>query len=268
MVEFDAVAGNYDRTCGYTRLGQWQRHQVWPWLDRYLLPSQRVLELGCGTGIDALHLAERGLWVLATDPAPTMVAQVQAKARAQKLDHRITGQILAAQDLGRLTGTFGGCFSNFSGFNCVAELRPVAQELARVLEPGAPLLLVVFGRFCVWEMLGYGLRGRWSQATRRWQRGAVEARLGENVTISTYYHAVQALRTAFQPWFSYERTIGIGVAVPPIYAEAWIAPWAEFFQLAQGLDLFLGATWPYMLLADHQLVIWQRNQVKNVQNKS
>ena len=45
-------------------------------LDR-LTPGARILELGCGGGRDALHMAERGFAVDATDGTPAMVRKAR-----------------------------------------------------------------------------------------------------------------------------------------------------------------------------------------------
>ena len=50
--------------------------------DRFVerLGGKRVLELGCGPGIDAVSMAERGLEVTATDYAPEFVAIARARS--------------------------------------------------------------------------------------------------------------------------------------------------------------------------------------------
>lgn len=58
-------------------------------LDR-LEPSARVLELGCGTGRDGAHIAERGFVVDATDAVPAMVRKANERfnlgARVMRFD--------------------------------------------------------------------------------------------------------------------------------------------------------------------------------------
>ena len=48
------------------------------YLDR-LTPGARILELGCGGGRDALHMAERGFAVDATDGTPAMVRKARER---------------------------------------------------------------------------------------------------------------------------------------------------------------------------------------------
>src|SRR5262245_11506392 len=86
MTAFDAMAQDYDATFSDTAVGKALRDIVWSHLDDTFAPSQHVLDLGCGTGEDALHLARAGIRVTATDSSAEMIAVAE-----QKLRHRING---------------------------------------------------------------------------------------------------------------------------------------------------------------------------------
>src|SRR5215210_5407230 len=76
------------------------------WVDRLGLKSEAsVLEIGCGAGVTAVALAERGLRVHATDTVPAMVAQTRKRAQAAGVGERLTVrlddvQALALEDAG------------------------------------------------------------------------------------------------------------------------------------------------------------------------
>ena len=55
---------------------------VWRQLARAFAPGQHMLELGCGTGEDAVWLAQHGLTVTATDASSAMLEQTRRKADA------------------------------------------------------------------------------------------------------------------------------------------------------------------------------------------
>src|SRR3954452_21257278 len=77
---FDSVAADYDGPKGNNALIQRMRETVWQTLTEACSPGARLLDLGCGTGIDALELARRGYSVLATDWSPQMVERTRARA--------------------------------------------------------------------------------------------------------------------------------------------------------------------------------------------
>ncbi len=97
---FDAAAAGYDATFTRRRLGRWLREAVWEQLGATFLPGERVLELGCGTGEDAVWLARRGVAVTATDAAPGMLAVARSKAEAAGVADRVTFARLDLAEIG------------------------------------------------------------------------------------------------------------------------------------------------------------------------
>ena len=222
---FDGIASQFD-----ARFGEWQsvaaqRRAVRRALIATWPAGGRILEVGGGTGEDALWLARRGFHVTLTDVSPRMVALADAKLRPLGSE----AECMAAEEmedfadshLARKGATFDGAFSNFAPLNCVEDLTPVGRALARLVRPGGSVLLVVFGIVSAGEMLVEPLCGRPYQALRRFRRGAVPARLGgQHFTVT--YHRAAALRQAMQPWFRLVERRGIGIFVPPSAAEPWI----------------------------------------------
>ena len=78
---FESLAASYDDTFTRTRIGAAMRRAVWRRLDATFAAPARVLELGCGTGEDAIHLAGRGVRVVAADRERAMLDAVETKAR-------------------------------------------------------------------------------------------------------------------------------------------------------------------------------------------
>ena len=172
---FDALAPLFD-----DRFSGWQsvaapRRAVRGALLRAFPQGSTLIELGGGTGEDALFLATEGRGVHVTDGAPAMVAQTRAKARAAGLDGVVTAERVALEELdawaaARGGAPFDGVFSNFASLNCVTDHASVARGLARVLAPGARALLVVFGPASPAEVAVLLLRGRFRAAFRRFSR--------------------------------------------------------------------------------------------------
>ena len=153
---FDAVADEYDARFTNSLIGRAQRESVWLEMDRLFRPGQRILDINCGTGVDALHLAARGIHVVACDASPEMVAVARRRLEASPCRDRVDLRILAIEQIGELEkeGPYDGVLSNFAGLNCVADLRRVAHDLARLVRPGGKAILCLFGRLCLWEMVG------------------------------------------------------------------------------------------------------------------
>jgi SAM-dependent methyltransferase len=102
-----------------------------------------VLDVGCGTGENALHLASLGKRVMGVDASPTAIARAKAKAAERGL--AATFQVADALRLGRLHRRFEtvldvGLFHVFPD----EARRPYAESLCEVLSPGGKLHVLCF----------------------------------------------------------------------------------------------------------------------------
>jgi len=252
---FDALAAGYDDTFTATPLGRRLRAAVWRRLDARFAPGDRVLELACGTGEDAVHFGARGVRVTATDGAAAMVETARRKVAAAGLEDRVEVYRLALTELAAagLGGPFDGAFSDYGGLNCAADLRSLARALAGLLRPGAPLLLCVMGPLVPWEWAWYLGRGRPGKAFRRLRPGGVAWR-GTTVR----YPSIGALRRAFAPAFHPVRACAVGALLPPTYAEAWSRRHPRLLAALDRWERRLEAVPPLPWLADHFLLELER----------
>src|SRR5258706_5281490 len=79
--------------------------------------SGDVIDIGCGTGENAVYLASRGLAVVGVDAAPTAIERAQEKARLRASAATfVVADALALEGLGRLFDTAIDCglFHTFS----------------------------------------------------------------------------------------------------------------------------------------------------------
>jgi len=107
-----------------------------------------VLDAGCGTGENALHIASLGLPVLGVDVAETALAIAREKARARSKDRRIEVEFAAAdalqlERLGRMFKTVLDC-GLFHTFDDNDERTRYAASLASVTEHGGTLYVLCF----------------------------------------------------------------------------------------------------------------------------
>jgi SAM-dependent methyltransferase len=280
---FDDMAADYDRSFTDSTIGKLMRQAVWRRLDACFRPGDRVLELNCGTGADAIYLGRRGVRVLATDIAPAMLDVVRAKVARAGLENMVEVELLAIEDLARaqgyketrrqgdkemkrqdalslsrglpvsLSGSFDGALSNFGGLNCVADLGAVAAGLAACLRPGATALLCVMGPLVPWEWAWYLGRGQPAKAFRRLRRRGVAWR---GLTIR--YPSIGALRRAFGPWFRPRRVSAVGALLPPSYTEGWAARRPRLLERLARWERRLETLPPLPWLADHYLLELER----------
>jgi SAM-dependent methyltransferase len=257
---FDGIASSYDELFTRTTIGRAQRMQVWRELISAFHDGTRILELNCGTGEDARFLAQRGRSVVACDASAEMIRVAQRSTEVAKSSSAIEYLQIANEDLDLLPAeaAFDGVFSNFSGLNCVANLEPVARNLAARVRPGGRVLICLWSRVCLGEIVWFLLHGQWKKAFRRFL-GNPTARLGGS-TISVTYPTIPRVREMFAPWFRLETRRAIGLFVPPSYLEPWARKNTRALARLEKLDGAF-ANWPVLRdIGDHVLLEFERCQ--------
>lgn len=256
---FDEIAAIYDEVFTHSLIGKAQRQSVWKEIDSIWNPGDHVLELNCGTGEDALHLAEKGITVTACDASWTMIEVATEKKLRRAPTVPVHFVTLPNEHIGKLSPNrlFDGVFSNFSGLNCVPDLSNVARQLAAIVRPGGELALVLSTRFSLWEFFWYSLRGEFAKATRRWNGHVASAISGKPVDV--WYPRVPQIRRAFGPHFQFVRVSGIGVAVPPSYVESWAQQHRQAFSALTGIDNWINHLPCLRVAGDHMLLRFRRS---------
>jgi ubiquinone/menaquinone biosynthesis C-methylase UbiE len=259
---FDAVASRYDETFTTSVIGRAQRGAVWRELAKTFRSGDHILEIGCGTGVDACFLAERNIRVVACDLSVQMIDVATHKIQQRGLQKLIRPLVLRAEDITDLPAgeLFDGAFSNFGALNCVDDLTRVSRSLARLLKPGATAVLCWMGPCCMWEMLWY--LGQWNtgKAFRRFKPEGISVRIANGAFVHVQYPSAATLARAFAPEFHVKSVRGIGIAVPPSYLESWARRHRYLLQRCEQLDSWLGAFPGIRSIGDHVLVRLQREQ--------
>jgi SAM-dependent methyltransferase len=256
---FDSVAADYDGPRGNNDLIQEMREEMWRTLEGIFAPGSRLLDLGCGTGLDAVHLGHLGRRVVASDWSPQMVARTRERAARQQVENRVSAINIGAHELHRLDqpAAFDGAYSNLGPLNCVPDLRVVSRECARLLKPGGVLVFTVIGRWCPWEIVHYLRLGRWARARIRFAREVVPVGMN-NHTIWTRYYAPRQFYAAFKDAFTLQHYRGLCIFAPPPYLTWLHDRHPRVHRSLRRLD-HLVSGWPLVRGAgDHFLVIMKK----------
>jgi demethylmenaquinone methyltransferase/2-methoxy-6-polyprenyl-1,4-benzoquinol methylase/phosphoethanolamine N-methyltransferase len=160
----DHAAAVYDLLAPVMTLGQEGRYRKLAIRLLKLNGSERVLDVGCGTGVLTRQIASRltgdDAYAVGIDAAPKMIGV--ARHRAAGLP-RLRFDVGVAETLDYPDAAFDCAVSTFFYHHIDAELKRLSlAELLRVLKPGGKLIIVDvdvpstwFGRLCAWS--GYWL---------------------------------------------------------------------------------------------------------------
>jgi len=252
--KYDAFAEHHPHL---TRL----RNKVYAHLDGLLEPSTRILELNAGSGVDAIHLAQRGYQVHATDIAPGMLARAHDKVERLGLNKSVTIQECSFMDLSQVqTGPFEAVFSDMGGLNCIPDLSPVIHELPKVLQPGGLVTWVLMPPICLWEMAEI-LRGHKNLAFRRLSPTGTRSHL-EGLYFNVYYFSPQQVLAWFGADYQLVKLEGLSVLTPTAESKNLAIRHPRLYGALAWLDDRLSAIPPWRGWGDFY-IISLRYQPKN-----
>jgi ubiquinone/menaquinone biosynthesis C-methylase UbiE len=257
---FNKAATDYDVSFTNTAVGTMQRNRVWKYLENLLKNRKaEVLEINCGTGEDALWLAKRCYSVTATDVAGSMITVAETKriiaginnVNFKTLDFFQLNKNLSPQQ-------YDFIFSDFGGLNCVnePELVHLSKDFAKLLYPGGKLVMVVMGKYCLWETLYFLFKFKIGKALRRWDNKGVHTKIEEE-EFETWFYSVRALKKIFNPHFKLLEARPIALAVPPSYLQNYFDKKPKWLQRLNRWDNLLTR---FMLLSnfsDHLVLTFE-----------
>ena len=257
---FDRIASEYD-VIADGEIFRLLRERTHAAFARRFSAGSRVLEVGCGTGLDTTFLASRGVSVVACDPSEEMVSRALRRLARAGLERRATVLPCGLQDLSSFVdalteaGGFDGIVSNFGALNCVQHLSPLRALVERHLRSGGAIVLGLMGRSCAMETLYFTATRRPDLVNRR-RRGTGPINVPvAGIDVPTFYHRIADVRDTLGDEATLDRVEGIGVAIPPPYFEP---RWQTLSPAVRGLVVRLDraiATWPpFNRFGDHVLL--------------
>jgi SAM-dependent methyltransferase len=126
----------------------WDNHEIPRPLVELIenLPAGRMLDVGCGTGSDAIWCASRGWDVTGIDAVSVPIRKARRNAEAAGAEVRFLQADIARVAASQLGADYTvlqdiGCFAGLND----ADRRRAAATLTAVAAPGARLLIFAFG---------------------------------------------------------------------------------------------------------------------------
>lgn len=250
---FDAVSKIFD-TSFENEITRRLRSKIYYEVERIIPQGASILDINCGTGIDAVHFAAKGYPVTGVDISAKMLEEAQRKVDAghkplckfyQGSFEALPSEVDARYDL---------VFSNFGGLNCADNLKVVAKELARVVKPSGFFVGIIMPPFSLWETTSYLLRGKFQQAFRR-LNPETQATGFSDKTFTVYYHSPAKIASILAPHFHVKQIMGLNIISPPPHAVGFSTKFPKLSDFLNRLDEVI-ETLPILRAAgDHYIVI-------------
>ncbi len=253
---FDPLAKSYDSDFTHTDIGQWLRARLQTRLLIHWQSDHHVLELGCGTGEDALFLAQNGIHVTATDASEKMLDITRAKTQHTGLVNTASLDLQHLPDTPK--HTFDGAFSNFGPLNVLDDWQPLAQWLAVRIPREGIVGLGIMSPFCVWEVVWHGLHLNPRTAMRRWRKNTTFQADGDTQPIRIRYPTIRRLTRDFEPYFRRVHVEAIGLFLPPSDVYGVIEKRPRMLRALKRLETHFARYSKLALLADHYWIEFER----------
>jgi ubiquinone/menaquinone biosynthesis C-methylase UbiE len=256
---FSKQAAVFDALYACNTIVQYKRDRVRNHLLQHLPPASRILELNCGTGDDAVYLAQHGHYVHATDIAAGMQAQLMKKVENHKVNTWVTNELCSYTALNTLNnkGPYDCIFSNFAGLNCTGDLNRVLDSFHDLLRPGGIVVLVMLPGFCLWETL-LVLKGKFRTATRRFFSSAGRKAKIDGEAFTCWYYSPGYIKKQMKQKFTPLGTEGLCTIVPPSYIEHFAENHPATFSFLRAMEDRYKTKWPWKNIGDYYIISFRR----------
>ncbi len=217
---FDKIAPFYDELFSDTEIGTYLKQIVQNYLDENLPKSElNILEVNCGTGVDAIYLAQKGHNVIATDQSAEMIKNAQLKLK----DIRSANVIFQQMDIKDIKNNFTEekfdlVFSNFGGLNCIDknELKKFGNDIKGMLNPGGRVIASIMPPLSIWDFLYFLFIVDPLKGIKRLFSKSITAYIYE-LEITVHYFSPGSFAKLLGSDFIVNKIIPVGFFLPPTY---------------------------------------------------
>ncbi|WP_299246543.1 class I SAM-dependent methyltransferase [uncultured Aquimarina sp.] len=254
---FDIAAITYDSTFTHSKIGELQRNLVYNHLTEILPSNQEldILEINCGTGHDAIWLANRGHRVIATDISLEMISIARSK-----LQHKNSDLEFQQLDINKLEAfeperSYDLIFSDFGGLNCLSpnQLKHFFITAEKKLKPNGRIIGVIMPKHCIIENSYFVMKGDLKKAFRRNTSTVVIANV-DGTDVSTWYYNPNNIKKIVKNVFSVDKVNPIGFCIPPSYLEPFFKNKLGFLRVLKNLDTLFNRFSFLSKYSDHYLI--------------
>ncbi len=255
---FDGVAEDYDHHILDNPVNLWLRNRSVALMLETFGPGQTVLEIGCGTGTETLVLAQNGVKVIASDISSKMLQVLSRKASEAGLAGSIVPVQARPYMLRERLAEMGydavdGVYSTYGAVNTEPRLAEMFSTIHSLLRPSGKLILGVWNRYCMYEILGYSLKLWPSMAFARLRNPVPVGR--SRFCVASNAYSVGELSAHLAGQFKLGRVYGVGILLPPSNLTKYLPP-PNFLRFFKRADVALQSHYPWNRLGDHFLGVY------------
>lgn len=244
---FDAQASGYDDVAT-SALGVELRRRVRLALLEVITEADVVIDLGCGTGLDATWLAPQVASVIAVEPSAEMIALAgeRCAGHSNVVLHQSAAEDFVPAEPADVV------LANFGVVNCVGDLGEFGEHLATVLKPNGHAVLVTMPMTCPLELAAGAARFNKDLLMRR-RRSTSPDYPGVHLR----YASATSLAASVGPGLQLVHAEALGLFLPPFEQRSWVEHRPRLLRSLANADQRLSSLGARLGMGDHHIAVFR-----------
>lgn len=256
---FDSASEEYDYTINRNYINSWIRKRSLDELFELVRPEDVLLEIGCGTGAEAVQISKRAARIIATDISEKMLELLRTKVHAKKLERKITGVRVRASNISSVRSSIPDgrvriAYSFNGALNCEPDISQFPEQLSSLLEEQGYFVCSIRNTLCLSEIVSHSIVFQFDNPRKK-QPTMVSV---GGMDVPSYYYPPHRFSQFFQPYFHVRKIIGLPAILPPAYLNEYYLKTGIFRRVLEKLELSLADYFPLNIFGDQTLFVFQK----------
>lgn len=261
---FDSAAEEYDFTIGNNFINTWIRKKSISELLRWTSSDHTLLEIGCGTGQEAIEVSKHVKRIIATDISNEMIEILSLKLKHRRLEDKIIPVKISAAEIYRIQELLpdleiNGCYSFNGPLNCEPNIKTFAKHLWEILASPGYFICSIRNTVCMSEEISHLLSFQFEKLAPRRHRPIMVSVGGTD--IPAFYYPPHFFAKSFEPYFKLKKLIGLPVLLPPAYLNDYYILFRPYTSILEKIEELISSRFPFNLLGDQTLFVFQKNDI-------